>query len=137
MITVPIRDFKSRLSYWIKESQKQNIAVTNWGNVVTTLVSPDQNQEKQIELLNAYIKELEAKVTPNATISVNNVVTTSEIKEEVSDEGEGGKCELCNKTTTIFERVVPTYNPQTGEMDDLKKKICKRCVGNLNRVLNQ
>lgn len=47
---------------------------------------------------------------------------------------EVGRCENCFKDGQLIEKEVPTYNKETGEMVQTLKRICQRCVKNLEKM---
>lgn len=125
MQTVSIRELKSRLSYYLKHLP---IKVTNWGNVVTIMYPPDVDYQKEIDLLKAYIKELENKKPLIATDNVTNVVTASDNWEEM------GVCEKCKMMGVLTEMNVPVWDGTLGEEVGRLMKICSKCVKNLKML---
>lgn len=137
MAKVNVREFKSRLSYYLRLAHKETVEVTNWDKVIANVVTPQVNKDNQINLLKSYISELEERLK-NTT---KNVVTASGIEagEEVMPQPTMklfGRCEKCKLSSTLTLCCVPTPNDM-GDLVDVEMNLCSKCERNLNKFLDQ
>lgn len=118
MARVNVREFKSRLSYYLELCQKEVIEVTNWGNVVANVVTPQENLKEQNELLKKNIKELELQLKNKPF----NVVTASRNESPTM----GGKCEVpsCKRIGSLKQATYIEHVWDTGEEKKIPMMMC-------------
>ena len=135
MIRVSVKEFRSRLKEMLEMVKKEPIEVTNWGEVVAIVYTPQENFVEKINLLKKYIVELEAEIKNNPQNNSKdeyNVYTSP--STNVTTYKPIGKCDKCFKQGALNSRLVPTEI--NGEEKDIEMQLCPKCVRNLDRFLS-
>jgi antitoxin (DNA-binding transcriptional repressor) of toxin-antitoxin stability system len=111
MTKVNIREFRSHLGEYLKNLP---ITITNRDKPIAIVYTPQDNPNKEIDLLKAYIKELESQLENNKEDRVHNVEPFQEYKKLILD-----KCEHpgCKSTAVgVFNIIIHDW-----ELGDIKK----------------
>jgi hypothetical protein len=134
MTKVSIREFRANMSTWLKQLP---LELTSFDKVVACVYTPQDDKDKELNLLKEYVKELEKQLNNKKDSVYTPLGITPKTATEAEllkrkpqwEEIEARKCEwpFCKATA---EREADYWEWHEGELKSKKVPLCKRHIEN-------